>query len=114
MSEHVSHEQYVHSVHKRIVKTARAMLAGELSFILGSRTLAALGHESGYDNDSDFNMFISIDSDTDALPIGQVREHWDKSALEKLEPEIQAAEAWAKEHGEAACASLIARFGEER
>lgn len=42
----MSHEQYVHSIRQQIVDTAKAMLAGDLSYLLGSRKLAALRHEA--------------------------------------------------------------------
>jgi hypothetical protein len=55
------------------------MLDGQLSFLIGSRRLAALHHEiDAADDDADFLIFVAIDSDTDALPLGAVREHWIK------------------------------------
>jgi len=115
MSEHITNEQYVYSVRQCVVEIARAMLAGQLSFLSGSRTLATLRHEAGVrDDDADFMTFVAIDSETDELPIGQVREYWDSAALEKLEPEIQAAEGWAKEIGKSACVALIARYGAQK
>lgn len=107
----MSHEQYVISVRRRIVKTAQAMLDGEMTYLLGARELATLRHEAEVENaDTDFMMFVAIDSDTDAFPLGLVRELWDKSALEKLQPQIDEAEDWAKNHAESACAKLVARF----
>lgn len=88
------------------------MLDGQLSFLIGARRLAALRHEiDRADNDADFVVFVGIDSETDALPLGAVREHWDHDALARLEPEIEEAERWAASAGADACRSLIARFG---
>lgn len=39
MSEKLSHDQYVLSVRHQIVKTAQAMLDGELSYLQGARKL---------------------------------------------------------------------------
>jgi len=89
------------------------MLDGRLSFLVGSRRLAAFRNEvdvSG--NDADFTTFVGIDSCTDALPLGEVRQYWSQEALVKLEPEIQRAESWAASIGSEACRSLIARFAE--
>jgi hypothetical protein len=87
------------------------MLDGELSYLLGARRLAALRHEAEIkDGDEDFMIFVAIDSDTDDLPLGPVRAHWDKQALERLQPEIEAAETWAKAHAESVCTKLIGRF----
>jgi hypothetical protein len=90
------------------------MLDGQLSFLIGSRRLAALRHEiDAAADDTDFLVFVAIDSETDALPLGAVREHWDQGALTRLEPEIEEAEHWASNVGADACRSLVIRFGEQ-
>jgi hypothetical protein len=99
------------SVRERVVETAQAMLDSQLSLLAGARTLVTLRSELGAGDDADFSIFVVIESGTDELPIGRVRQYWDKTALERLQPEIQAAEAWAKTHGKDACASLIRRYG---
>jgi hypothetical protein len=108
MSEKMSHGQYVLSVREQIAATAQAMLAGELRYLLGARKLAMLRHEAETKNDdADFMTFVSIDSETDDLPLGPVRALWDQSALVKLQPQIDEAEAWAKKHAEPVCAKLV-------
>jgi hypothetical protein len=90
------------------------MLDGQLSFLIGSRRLTALRHETdAATDDADFMVFVAIDSETDALPLGAVREHWDQDALARLEPEVEEAEHWAANAGADACRSLIARFSEQ-
>lgn len=90
------------------------MLDEQLSFLIGSRRLAALRHEADTaDDDADFMVFVAIASETDALPLGAVREHWDRDALARLEPEIEQAEHWAATAGADACKSLIMRFGQQ-
>jgi hypothetical protein len=114
MPAYASHDGYVESARRQAVETAQAMLSGQLCFLAGSRRLSALRHEVDVaDNDADFLTFVSIDSDTDELPLGQVRQHWSEHALAKLEPEIQNAEAWAAKVGREACESLVARFAEQ-
>jgi hypothetical protein len=111
MSEHITNEEYVASVRRRVVETARDMLSGEISFLEGARTLSALRHEAAVRNDdSDFMTFVGIDSETHDFPIGAVREHWNPEALKKLQPEIDKTEAWAREIGAESCESLIRRF----
>ena len=58
----------------------------------------------------DFMAFVAIDSETDDLPIGDVRKYWSKEALDKLDPEIKKAEEWAKNFGLKECESLVRRF----
>jgi hypothetical protein len=90
------------------------MLDGQLSFLIGSRRLAALRFETDTAaDDADFMVFVAIDSETDTLPLGAVREHWDQDALARLEPAVEEAEQWASNAGTDACRSLIARFGEQ-
>ena len=111
MNKNMSSEQYLQTVRSQIVQTAQDMLAGETSYILGARTLDSLRHEiSGMAGDADFMVFVAIASETDGLPVGAVRDHWDPQALDELQPEIEAAEAWAKGHAELICAKLVTRF----
>lgn len=111
VTQYATHEEYARSVRLQVVSTAQAMLDGQLSFLIGSRRLAALRHETdAAADDADFMVFVAIDSETDALPLGAVREHWDQDALARLEPEIEEAEQLAATAGADACRSLIARF----
>jgi len=112
--EKMSREEYLESCRLAIIETASEMLDGRMGFLLGSRALWRLLCELGCDAaDADVRIFMAIDSETDALPLGEVRQHWDQAALERLEPEIREAERWAREAGESACISLIQRFEAE-
>ena len=114
MEAQMSQEQHVQSARRQVVGIARAMLAHEINFLLGARRLASLWHQTGVqDNDSDFATFTSIDSETDDLPLGDMRQQWDAQALAKLQPDIDAAEEWARDFGELACLALIKRFEED-
>jgi hypothetical protein len=114
VNQYATHEEYARSVRLQVISTAQAMLDGQLNFLIGSRRLAALRYETdAAADDADFMIFVAIDSETDALPLGAVREHWDHDALARLEPEIEEAEHWATTAGADACRSLIARFGKQ-
>lgn len=111
MSEHMSHEEYVATVRVRAAETARSMIDGNLSFLEGARVLSSLRHDAEVsDGDDDFMAFVVIDSETDDIPIGEVRQHWSIDALNKLDPEIKEAEEWARGVGFEACQSLVRRF----
>lgn len=98
---------------RQLAETARAMLAGSLSFIEGARRINELRWVAKLpDFDSDITPFVLIDSETDALPMGEVRRHWAQEALINLQPEIDRAEQWAQDFGRTACEKLIDRFGE--
>ena len=98
-----------------IVRAARDMLAGTLSFIEGAREIVRLrAYAKLPDLDPDLLPFIAIDSETDALPMGEVRKFWSAEALYKTQPEIERREAWAAEHGRGACLKLLNRFAADR
>lgn len=92
---------------------ARRALNREVSAIVVARELAALRHRVGVaDDDSDFLVCVAIDSETDELPLGPVREYWAADALAKKDKEIAEAEVWAMGVGEAAFRNIARRFGE--
>jgi hypothetical protein len=94
-----------------IFETVQDMLAGRLSYIEGSRKICPASFSWGLDEwDDDLRCFIGIDSETDALPFGEMREYWQAAALEALQPEIDTKEAWAREFAEPHCRNLMQRF----
>lgn len=104
-----------HASRKRAeaVAIADQVISGDLSPILGARALLllqpALGVPSG---DDDFDTFVVIESETDALPLGAVRSHWAPEALAAKELEIQRAEEWAMAAGGQAFRNVRTRFRE--
>lgn len=111
MDARLTHEEYILAARSRVVETAKRMLSGEISFLDGANTLCSLRFEVGIkEDDPDFLTFVGIDSETHNYPMREARQHWTKDALERLEPEIDQLEDWAKEAGQAPCQSLIRRF----
>ena len=109
----MSGEADVVAARQLVVETARAMLDGRLSFIEGARRINGRKWDVGLPDpelDPDMVRFLLIDSETDTLPFGDIRQLWQPAALEKLQPKIEQSERWARETGWAACHSLIARF----
>ena len=112
MAEHLSHEEYVASARQQAANVAAGILAGTIPVLEGSFKLSALRHEVEVEsNDKDFLVFVAISSETDALPVGEVRKHWSAEALARLQPDIQSATAWAMQLAVPACQSIVARFG---
>jgi hypothetical protein len=107
----MSRDISIEDARRQVVETVRAMLEGRLSFIEGTRRIGRLRFYVDLPEfDPDLTCFVAIDSETDALPFGDVRQHWQPAALAKLQPEIERSEQWARETGWAACELLIARF----
>lgn len=95
-----------------LVKAAREMLSGELSFVEGAAAVVRLRERVGGvgDFDEDFMSFVAIDSETNHLPLQAQWPIWDQAALERLAPEFEKAQDWASTFAPAACEKLIGRF----
>jgi hypothetical protein len=94
----------------KIAQIASEMLAGSISYIAGARQISRLRFDAGIGNDPSVLPFVGVDSETDALPIeAEIRKLWSVEALEKLQPEIDNAEKWARETLKPYCQPLIDR-----
>ena len=96
---------------QEIGSTAATILSGALSFIEGARKLSRLRFAADLEDDADLITFVAIDSETDALPLGEVRKLWRADALSNLQSEIDKAQEWARNIGQASCERLVKRFG---
>ena len=108
----MEHEECVSSVRIKIGALAQGMLNGTKNYLEGAIKLSELGHRTDVDNE-DFLVFQGISSDIDHLPIGFVRRHWSKEALERHEFEIQEMTLWAKKISLEQCNSLVKKYGVE-
>jgi hypothetical protein len=107
----MSADPEVEKARLEVVATARFMLAGTLSFIEGARQIIGRQREADLDDrDADIVPFVAIASETDAYPFGETRLLWKPESLARLQPEIDRAEQWAREVGEAHCLNLIERL----
>ena len=95
----------------KIVAVAQSILSGELGIVAGSRQLAALRSDVGADRDSDFLFFVAVDSETDHLPLGDARSHWNPDALKVKDEELRNFEASARNSALEICRSLIQKYG---
>src|SRR5664279_2506097 len=101
--EHTSHEEYVALQRSRVAALARDILTGNVDVLEAAHEIAHLRWEiEAPDNDAALDLFVGIESETDALPIGEERQHWSSEALARLEPDLQRARAWAQEISKAA------------
>ncbi|EAR08768.1 hypothetical protein MED297_08891 [Reinekea sp. MED297] len=108
----MSREEYIQKKRLESVEVASKMLDGTLDYLEGALLLSELRFAVGLeDRDEDFAAFTGVMSEVDHLPVGPVRIHWSKSALEKHQPDIERATTWAKECTLENCKSIIRRFG---
>ena len=94
-----------------ILGAAQDMLAGRLGYIEGARKIVAARWAARLDEgDPDLLPFVGIASETEPLPFGEMRAHWQRAALDALQPEIDRMENWARGFGAPHCRNLVARF----
>ena len=108
----MNHEEYINSVRAKIGHTAQEMINGNKNYLEGAVEIVSLYHEAEIEEQNkDFNIFIGIPSETDHLPIGEMRKNWSKEALEKHEAEIQETTKWAKDISLNQCSLLAKKYG---
>jgi DNA-directed RNA polymerase subunit RPC12/RpoP len=76
----------------QILRTAKELIAGRLGVIAASRELNRFRHDVEPQVADVLLTFAGIDSETDALPVGDVREEWSPDALTRKDREITEAE----------------------
>jgi hypothetical protein len=95
----------------KAVTTAEEMISGRTGIIAGSRILSGLKYELDIpEDDEDFLTFVVIDSETDDLPVGEVRAFWAPEALKEKDVEIQKCEDFYRQSATEACESIIRRW----
>jgi hypothetical protein len=99
---------YIAMCRSRIIEAAQQMLAGQIAYIEGTRLICSLLSDARLDRlEPPFVTFIAIDSETDYVPIGSVRDRWQAAAKERFAEQWTQAEAYAKRYGEPACSEAI-------
>ena len=99
---------------RNLVALCRAMLAGELSFFEGAIQVCSLRSSIRVsESDPDITAFVAIESETDSLPTFKAQQLWSADALQRLQPEFEKTETWAKSFASQACNNLIERFAEQ-
>jgi hypothetical protein len=104
-------EEYMTQKRAEVVYVSKEIIDNKIGIIEGVRKLSKLHHIVSKDAfDPDFIIFTAIDSETDGLPVGAVREHWSLSALEIKKKEVKKAEHLYKEQVIKACKNLISKY----
>ena len=92
---------------RTILETAQDMLAARISYIEGSLKIIVQQFVARVDSAPEILPFVGIASETEALPLGEIRMYWQAAVLEALQPKIEQSEAWARSVGEAHCRNLV-------
>jgi hypothetical protein len=88
---------------QRAKELAKAVLDGRTTVLEAVRELVSLAHTDAIANEADRTLIIAIESETDSLPIGEVRKLWAPDAWQAKQPEIERAEALRKTEFLEAC-----------
>ena len=105
VSEYDAHRQA--QIRARILRVAKQLVIGEIGVIAASRELGRLRHEVEQSLADVLVTFTAIDSETDALPVGDVRKEWSLDALKRKDKEITEAEDFYRDSAINAATDLI-------
>src|SRR5260370_34282553 len=96
------------------VETLASLIAGSIGLINASRKLSSLRHQlTGDKLDDDWRVFVGVDSETDHLPVGEERKHWQTDDLAKKDVEIKKNEEFYRGRAMAAAQTLLKRYAEK-
>jgi hypothetical protein len=100
-------------VRQEAVATARAVLRGEVNLIEGSRQLSQLSHQllEEIPPGDELVVFDELDLETREIPIETPREQWDPAVRAEADAIVRRIETLSRAEVEAACRSVITRFG---
>jgi hypothetical protein len=99
--------EYRGKIGSEMLSLAKQMLAGKIGIIAASRELRTFQGEVEPEIAAILNVFVGIDSETDSLPVGAVRQLWNLQALERGDRKIADAERLYHKVATEAGASLI-------
>ena|SRR5215831_2215059 len=80
------------SEHRKAKDIAQAVLDGRTTVLEAVRALVSLAHTDAIADVEDRRFIIGIESETDHLPVGEVRKLWASSALKEKDVDIARAE----------------------
>jgi hypothetical protein len=87
-NETIGDPEYRAKCAARVLSLAKQLLAGQLNVIAAARQLSALRHDFDPELDTPLRVFVGIASETDDLPVGELRQYWASDALERNDREI--------------------------
>jgi len=102
-----------HQAARKVLEAARALLSGSIGIIEAARQIAGTrlyADDIEQLRDEDYVTFVGIDSETDHLPLGQIRQHWCVEALGQKDREIRAYEEFYRAAAVVAAKNLVAKL----
>jgi hypothetical protein len=103
-------EEHRRLIGAKVAALAKRILAGEVGIAEGSGELARWRFDLGAEADPDFVFFVGVDSETDHLPLGPARRHWNPEILQAKDAELALYEARVRERAFQICRRLIQKY----
>ena len=97
------------SERQTVREIAEAVLESRTTILEAVRKLYPLAHTDAIANEDDRTLVVAIGSDTDDLPVGEVRNLWASHALEAKDAEIARCEDLWKPQFRDACKRILGR-----
>jgi hypothetical protein len=92
---------------QRAREVTEAVMDGRTTVLEAARELVSIAHTDAIANEEDRILIIAIESETDDLPIGEVRKLWAPYALEAKDAEIARCEELWKAQFIEACKRIV-------
>jgi len=86
---------------------AQSLLDGRITVLEAARALVSLAHTDAVPDVADRRLIIAVESETDDLPVGEVRNLWAPSALQEKDIEIARAEGLYRDDLLHACERIV-------
>ncbi len=99
--------EYRTSARAQMLELVKQMLSGDLGVVAAARALVPFSDGVEPEIGAILNVFVGIDSETDAFPIGEVRQYWCPESLEHEDLKLAAAERFWHETAMDAGARLL-------
>jgi len=88
---------------------AQAVLDGRTTILEAARALFSLAHTEAVPDVEDRRLIIAVESETDDLPVGEVRKLWAPDSLKEKDVEIARAETLYRDAFLQACQRIVTR-----
>lgn len=85
----MNHEKYIEDLKKQTIYIAENIINNNINIIEGVKKINSLICQLGVSENEKYVIFKAIDSETDDVPVGEARKHWNKDALIRIDEEVK-------------------------
>jgi hypothetical protein len=112
MSNDLPAADYPQSLSRAVVQTAESLIAGAVGPVEAARAFMGIAAELGTLNDPDFAFFVQVDSASDQFPLGEGRDAWNATALQREDRARQEYEALVRGDALSHCRALVEKYSQ--